>query len=224
MPDDAKIDTRQSISHYYNASQFRADTWNRLKNITLRLAQDRARKGDTDAAIQILQELEPLETYWAFPGLHVFRQLHHLMLAKEYEDLATIITGIVGALMSGQYRRRHLNLMAPIEGGTLDDEDEENEIDERARRRPYFETLIVDDIPPHSQRQQRDDLVGMRRDEDAFTYEPVFVPSFEDALIAVLLNHNIQAVVIRYGFQLRSSRVMPVLERYLKQFQRLQDT
>ena len=42
----------------------------------------------------------------------------------------------------------------------------------------------------------------MRRKDDAFIYEPVVVPSFEDALIAVLFNHNIQAaVVIRYDFQ-----------------------
>ncbi len=217
MPDDSATDTRQSISHYYNASQFRADTWNRLKNITQRVAAGRGRKSDVKAALQILNELEPLETYWAFPGLHVFRQLRHLLNAEDFEDLSTIVTGIVGALMSGLFRRRHLNLLAPIEGGVFDDEEDDNEMDERARRRPYFEILIVDDIPPHRQRQQRDDLVEMRRDEDAFTYEPVFVPSFEDALIAVLLNHNIQAVVIRYGFQLHSQRMMPVLERYLQQ-------
>ena len=39
----------------------------------------------------------------------------------------------------------------------------------------------------------------MRRPEDAFIYEPVMVPSVEDALIAILFNHNIQAVVIRPG-------------------------
>ena len=57
----------------------------------------------------------------------------------------------------------------------------------------------------------------MRRAEDSFTYEPVFVPSFEDALIAVLFNHNIQSVVIRYGFKLRSKHNLPVLSRYLAQ-------
>ncbi len=216
MPDTAAIEGRQSISHYYNASQFRADTWNRLKSIVYRLSTARARPGDKDAAQKILDELEPLETYWAFPGLHVFGHLHALLKADEFEHLTQIVNGIVGALMSGQYRRRHINVLSPIEGTLTDDEDEEGD-DERARRRPYFEVLIVDDINPASQRQQRDSLVAMRRDEDAFTYEPVFVPSFEDALIAILLNHNLQSVVIRYGFQPRSKRVMPVLERYLKQ-------
>ena len=55
----------------------------------------------------------------------------------------------------------------------------------------------------------------MRRDEDKFIYEAVVVPSFEDAIIAVLHNHNIQAVVARYGFRFRSSQQMALLHRYL---------
>ena len=40
----------------------------------------------------------------------------------------------------------------------------------------------------------------------------VVVPSFEDALIAVLLNFNIQSVVIRYGIPLRSRHQLEVLQ------------
>ena len=50
-----------------------------------------------------------------------------------------------------------------------------------------------------------------------FTYQPVFVPSFEDALIGVLFNHNVQAVVIRFDFRLHSKNRLPVLTRYLEQ-------
>ena len=41
------------------------------------------------------------------------------------------------------------------------------------------------------------------------------MPSFEDALIAILFNHNIQAVVIRPGLALRSRNEISVLQRYL---------
>ena len=39
----------------------------------------------------------------------------------------------------------------------------------------------------------------LRRPEDPFIYELVIVPSFEDALVAVLLNSEVQACVIRPG-------------------------
>ena len=55
----------------------------------------------------------------------------------------------------------------------------------------------------------------MRRTEDAFVYEPVVVPSVEDALIAILFNHNIQAVVVRPGLTLKSRNTLPILTKYL---------
>ncbi len=65
------------------------------------------------------------------------------------------------------------------------------------------------------QLQQQSDLFEIRRDKDKFTYEPLFVPSFEDALIAVLFNQNIQSVVIRSGLKFRSQHDFPLLKRYL---------
>ena len=55
----------------------------------------------------------------------------------------------------------------------------------------------------------------MRKAEDKFAYELVFVPSVEDALIAVMFNHNIQSVVIRPGLGLESEHRLPILKRYL---------
>ncbi|MDH3194534.1 MAG: ornithine decarboxylase, partial [Acidimicrobiia bacterium] len=218
MPDAAAETERTSLGRYYNASQFRQDGWNRLKNVCLRLAEGRKRKRDGALVRELLDQLAPFEEYWAFPGHQNLALLRRLFEANEFEKLATVATRIVGALMSDSYRRKHLKLLLPSESDQAqEDEESEFEEDERSRRRPYFEVLFVDDLPLQRQRQQRDDLVAMRRDEDSFTYEPVFVPSFEDALIAVLFNHNIQTVVIRYGFKLRSKHNMPVLSRYLAQ-------
>ena len=208
---------RTSLSQYYNGSQFRADTWNRLKNIVLRLAERRGHADDSEAARRFLDQLEPVESYWAFPGHHTFHLLYQMLEAKDFDRLAVTVTRIVKALMGGTYRRKHLNLTAPLEESDGDDEDDF--AFERSRRRPYFEVLIVDDLNHQQQQHQRENLVAIRRDEDLFTYEPVFVPSFEDALIAVLFNQNIQTVVIRFGFGLRSQHIFPLLERYLAQAQ-----
>ncbi len=217
MPDkDGTID-RISLSRYYNASQFRIDTWNELNIITQRLADGRGRKDDKKKARSFLDDLAPVEMYWAFPGDQAFQQLYQLLYDDDYAALASTVSRSVSGLMSGLYRRMHINLGLGSGADAAEPEDIPDTQDERMRRRPYFEVLIVDNISQGLQSHQRGELAAIRRDEDNYTYQPVFVPSFEDALIAVLLNVNIQAVVIRYDFQLRSKYQLPVLIRYLAQ-------
>ena len=64
-------------------------------------------------------------------------------------------------------------------------------------RKPYFEVLIVTPTDPARWERAKEDMQRMRRAEDAFHYEAVHVGSFEDAALAVLVNDNLQAVVIR---------------------------
>lgn len=217
MPDKDGSSDRISLSRYYNASQFRIDTWNELKIITQRLADGRGRDDDKDKARKYLDDLAPTEMYWAFPGDQAFQQLYRLLYADNFGTLASTVSRCVGGLMSGLYRRRHIDLRSSASPETVKPEDVPDTQDERARRRPYFEVLIVDDISQELQAHQRRELTAICRDEDRFTYQPVFVPSFEDALIAVLFNVNIQAAVIRFDFRLRSKHQLPVLNRYLAQ-------
>ncbi len=216
MPEGGEGRSVTALSQQYNGSQFRADSWNRLKNIAQRLAGGNKRSGDVESAREILAELAHVEFYWAFPGRQPFQLLITMLEGGDYQHFARNVTRIVSALMGGLYRRKHLDVSVPLEDHDKKD-DEEDVWVERVRRRPYFEVLIVDDFSHQQQIQQREGLVAMRRDEDHYTYEPVFVPSFEDALIAVLFNQNIQTVVIRFGFKLHSQHDFPLLKRYLAQ-------
>ncbi len=49
------------------------------------------------------------------------------------------------------------------------------------------------------ERWLKSNMPAMRRPDDPFIYEPVVVPSLQDALIGILFNHNIQAIVVRPG-------------------------
>ena len=64
--------------------------------------------------------------------------------------------------------------------------------------------------PAHAQQIRK-----LRRPEDEFVYEPVFVGSFEDAALAVILNTNLESVVIYDGFPYESSRDVPLLKSLL---------
>ena len=68
MPDDVAKNKGVSLGRYYNQTQSRVDTWNQLKNITLRLVEGRERPDDFAKCKVLLDELAPFETYWAFPG------------------------------------------------------------------------------------------------------------------------------------------------------------
>jgi len=75
--------------------------------------------------------------------------------------------------------------------------------------------LIVDNVSEQQERWLRSNVTRMRRTEDPFIYEAVVVPSLEDALIAVMFNHNIQAIVVRPGLTLKSKVDQQILTRYL---------
>ena len=61
----------------------------------------------------------------------------------------------------------------------------------------------------------RETFRRLRRAEDDFVYEPVVVGSFEDAVLAVVFNPNLQAVVISDGFRYPSQYTVPVLREIL---------
>src|SRR6267143_2082154 len=58
-------------------------------------------------------------------------------------------------------------------------------------------------------------LRKLRRPQDKFIYEPVFVGSFEDAVLATILNGSLEAVMIYEGIPFASSHHSPVLREVL---------
>ena len=211
----------RSLSKYYNASQLRADTWNRLKHDAQSLAEKHAGKRETahltrDVAAA-LDILEPIETYWAFPGKETFGHLRRLYEEEDYIAVAQMAARIVRALVSRSYRRRTIAVLAPEESGDLADEKDILDLpgEERPQTRPYFEVMVVDKLLPQQEQAMQHGLRAMRRAEDAFIYESVFVPSLEDALIATFLNPQIQAVIIRYDFPVKSTNRLEPAQREL---------
>src|SRR5439155_20827875 len=55
----------------------------------------------------------------------------------------------------------------------------------------------------------------LRRPQDQFIYELIFAGSFEDALLAAILNGSIESVIISDGFSFDSSQDVPALREFL---------
>ncbi len=204
-----------NLAEYYSATQLRSDRWSELQELVQRLlaeADDERAAALSTLVNRFLDALDPIEMYWAFPGAQHFSYLRHLLVEKRYDDLAFATRRIKRALQNNAYRRRVVPIQ-PTDGA--EDEQEEESLEARAHSKPYFEVLVVDALTASQEKSLKASLHHMRRREDPFVYEQVVVSSLEDALIAVLFNHNIQAVVVRHGFALRSRNKLTVLKRYL---------
>jgi len=208
-----------TATDYYSASQLRADRWSTLREAT----QSMLVHGTTDAhgkklvhrADAMFTALAPLERYWAFPGRTTFDHLVKLLENRNTTELAAAVSHVVRALTSGAYRRRAITVLSEDQDGEDFDEEVGFSPESRTLGKPYFEVLVVDHVSDGREKWLRASLQKMRREEDAFIYETVVVPSVEDALIGILFNYNVQAVVIRPGLTLKSDNTLTILKNYL---------
>ena len=212
-----------ALGFFHSVSYRRSDTWIRLSRITARLAEKHAAGADTQALAgevkDAMSTLEAIEDYTAFPSKDDFRLLWRLCSDKDYTMLARAVNRISRALSSDVYRNRQIRLSrGQIEGNERDEEQEVLELHldtSMTQTRPYFEVMVVHDLTPKEENVIRSSFLRVQRPEDMFSYDVIVVPSFQDAVAAVLVNPNIQACILRSGFHYTSKRDLSVLQRYL---------
>jgi len=202
---------------YNSLWQFRMDAWSSLEEASDRLgaAAGSGRPLDklAERVTTLLDELDPIERYWAYPGAHAYQQGRRLLAAGKYTRFARAVASLNRGLVTGSYRSG-----AAWSVATAIQEPFERDTGlpiETQGTRPYFEVLLVEDMPDAQERALREELRKWRRPDDEFAYELVIVHNFEDALIAARLNYNIQACVIRRRFAERSGRDLSALSQFL---------
>ena len=200
---------------YNSLWQLRNDTWSSLEESTTQLAlagaQQRPVERLAETVAGLLDVLGSIERFWAFPGAHIYREVHRLFADDEYIRLAAVVGRANRALVTESYRGGHaVDLRA---------EDDEYDRDARPAKqpgsdRPYFEVLVVEDLTEGQESLLREELRRWRRPDDPFVYEIVVVPSFDDALLAARLNFRLQACVVRRRFTHRSRHDSPLLAQF----------
>ncbi len=219
MKNDARIATLSnpaSLSRHRSVWELRADGWISLVDDLGRLVALRRDEAEFDERLvrvrAIVAVLAPIESYWAFPGGRAFNELGTWIERGELARAHQAARRIHRMLAAQTYRHENAALDADSEGPSQI----ETETERQAQlARPYFEVLIVDEMSASEEDALRRRVQRKRMPDDDFVFDVVVVPSFEDALIATLVNFNLQAVVIRHGFPFRAMYHNDMLRRFL---------
>ncbi|KWZ39953.1 ornithine decarboxylase [Burkholderia savannae] len=205
-----------SLGNHRSVWEMRMDGWINLVDDLSRLSilptDDPEHTLRLDSVRRTVALLTPIECYWAFPGGRVFGELRHWIEREEMGRAHQAARRVHRVLAARTYRH---------EANTLDSDNElpsqiETDNERQAQlARPYFEVLIVDEMSASEEDALRRRVQRKRSPDDDFIFDIVLVPSFEDALLATLVNFNLQAVVIRHGFPFRSINHNDMLRRFL---------
>lgn len=214
---------KQQISApYYNVGQLRLDHWNALKNECVEITNKNKAIGKQEAHLKtierLLSHLKTIEQYYVYPGKENVEKLSNLVERKEYTALCHCVTDINWQLVS-EVNPNNLTVQLNEENqGIAQDEAHQ----ERGSGENYFEVLFVEQLLPADESLMHEKLRKLREPNEQFVYDVIVQPSFQDALIAILFNQNIQAVVVRYAPKFKSTNISDLIEPYLQHIQQFE--
>jgi arginine decarboxylase len=191
------------------------DLWNKLRAAAVSLSE--AMEASTSAKTEVkdckllLDQLAHIEHHFAFPGMRQFNALKAAFARHEFVALTHSVISIRRDLISDSFRGSgELHTEFDHEDDQLAHEHHENS------KQNYFEVLLVEDITENDERDLRKKVASLRTENDQFKYGLVVQRSFQDALITLLFNTNIQSVVIRYAPPFSRDEIDPLIRPYIQ--------
>lgn len=209
-----KININFTSNEFYNINQFRMKVWSLLKIETHNLAISQVDDMDIKASIDLqIKSLKSIEQYYAFPGIEAIHNLTLLLKQHEYILLSKAVTDINRLLVNEDYRHK------PSSTHVLSyfTQRKDQNINTEKSQKKYFEVLFTDKLSAKEEQEMKDKLAEIREDKEGFVYNTIFAKSFQDTLIALLFNPNIQACVIRYGVLFKSNNINNVIKPFIAQ-------
>ncbi len=213
-----------AIGFYHRFFHQRSDTWNQLKTDVASLAKESEGSEKLErlntSVVNALVQLERFEEYTAFPSKSDFQYLWRLYHSEQFQQLDVSVSRVVRAISSGIYRSKSIVLDQPLmKMHKAEDDHHASELTPtvtKSKNRPYFELLLVDNFSSVKQEEAaRRALLDMRHADDRYIYDVVAVNNFEDALVALLINPNIQSCIVRHDFAFRSKNETGFLHPYM---------
>jgi arginine decarboxylase len=208
------------VDQFFTVAEARFDRWRGLLQAA-RAWQSAAPKPNLETELArvsvatALQELRQWEDFFAYPGPTLIKTLEERIGLAEAAGTLRLVQAISAALLTHSYRTN-------VGDWESDDQPSMTFADRLPRagevsaaHRPYFEVLMVSPARPSSWADLAQELRKLRRPQDKFVYETVFVGNFEDAVLGTILNGSFEAVVIYDGISLTSAHNSPVLREFL---------
>lgn len=204
-----KVASRITYREYYNVSEYRTKLWSSLKDCAEAFDQsgisDEEKVSRVKATCTSIKELEEIECYWAFPGTARLKELKESLDREEFTAFSNDVQDLVRRLVSRSYGGEE-----PAEHDAA-----EESLDTKPKNKHYFEVLFVNDVDEDEQEELRKQMKALQSSEDNMSYDIVVVRTFQDALLALNFNHNIQSCVIRYSFPFKGERNLKNIKQFV---------
>jgi len=212
------------VDQFFTVAEARFDRWRTLLQAARAWEaianQPLAKKQKQQAAVSAaFLELRQWEDFFAFPGHALLEALNQRIMEENAAETARLAQSISTALLTHSYRTNASDWQ------TKDRSEDQSQIalaeripgsaGEAALVRPYFEVLIVNPARASAWPELAQEFRKLRRPQDKFIYEPVFVGNFEDAVLGAILNGSFEAVAIYEGIPFASVHNNPVLHEFL---------
>ncbi|MCP8937921.1 decarboxylase [Alsobacter sp. SYSU M60028] len=195
------------IDQFFILHASRADLWRNVESVAAKWSNGTGDAAEVKAAVA---EIAVIEEFHAVPGHAAMRQLEQKIEAGDAKAAWTLARRISEIILTN---RGHGEAMED-----LADEDSADILPGAMggeHGRPSFETLFVTAQPASRWPALCEEIRRLRRPEDQFVYDSVFVGSFEDAVCAAIINPRIAAVVTADDMPYRSRHDAPVLRKLL---------
>jgi len=202
-------------SFFYNIAQLRTELWTELKLRAYALTKSES-KTEKEASklsmIKAMKGLREVEQYFAFPGNEILDTLTGFIKHDEFQILKNSIKEILRLLVSEDYRQDPDILSI---SSLLKKKDLKGATSPKSKKR-YFEVLFVDNLSEQEEKLITKKLTDVWDPKERFIYQLVFAKSFQDSLIALQANPNIQACIIRNEIPFGSKSKGEILQPYIE--------
>jgi len=168
------------VDQFFTGAEARFDRWRSLLQAArswegLASQQSLDREGRQAAVWASLSELRQWEDFFAYPGHELLRTLGERIDAGDATGTVRLAQTVSAALLTHSYRANVADWEGEEQSPIGFSERVPGAGEETAPHRPYFEVLVVSPARPAAWSELAQELRKLRRPQDKFVYEPVFV-------------------------------------------------
>jgi len=208
------------VDQFYTVAEARFDRWRALLQAARRWEGATSlppaeKEKCREAVSSSFQELAQWEDFFAYPGRPLLQALNERIESGDAAGTTRLAQSISTALLTHSYRANPADWESSEQTSITFADKVPGAGEEAAPHRPYFEVLMVSAARPAAWSELAQEFRKLRRPQDRFVYESVFVGNFEDAVLGTILNGTVEAVVVSEGIPFASSHHSPILREFL---------